>query len=113
MVGYGDLHSTNWSAKLWEVASGDLSVTLATTGPAFHIAYSPTGQQVAVATFDYVELWALGEGEPQQTLLETESALYYNFSGLAFSPDGRLLAAGNSYGVRRCGTWQAATCCAT
>jgi len=86
------------SIKLWDASSGTLKATLkGHEGPVNCLARSPEGQRFASASADgSVRVWGVGSDE-RKTSLEIPSARPGEPSamilGVAFSPDGQLLAA--------------------
>jgi WD40 repeat protein len=80
--------------RLWDVASGDLRLTLSGhTAAIRRLAVTPDGRTVASLGEDNVlNLWHLPTGQRLFSLDNQGLGL----SGLAFSPDGRLLAVGGT-----------------
>jgi WD40 repeat protein len=95
---------------VWNMATQRLAVTVAVPAsrPAASMAFSPDGQFLAVGTFGATELWNVATGKLAATL----PAGYYskgipnNVDAVAFSPDGKLVAADTGFsGVQ---VWQVA-----
>jgi hypothetical protein len=85
------------TAKLWDVATGQLRVTL--RGQPFHavrsLAFSPDGKTLATAGLDEtVGLWDIATAQLRASLKVGTGIL----SSVAFSPDGRLLAVASHQG---------------
>jgi WD40 repeat protein len=85
------------SVKVWEVATGQLRYQLRNLGDEVHgLAFSPDGKMLATGTYDgnfrptgpTVRLWDAATGQPVRTFSRG-----VNTWALAFSPDGRSLAA--------------------
>jgi WD40 repeat protein len=83
--------STNRTAKLWDVASGQLIKGF--TGHSdtvTSVAFSPDGRFLVTGSFDRtVRLWDVHSGAQVRTLVHT-----YPVTSVAFSPDGRFVLAG-------------------
>ena len=80
--------SSDETARLWDVETGQLLQTLAGhTAPVSSVAFSPDGQFVATGSYDgTLRLWDVETG--QLTLTMEHAAI----NDVAFSPDGQLLA---------------------
>jgi WD40 repeat protein len=100
---------------LWDFRSRRHLRTLAALPHTAHVAFSPTGHLVA-ATGEAdsreprsVQVWEVATGRLVATLRQQARAGDPNnhLHGLAFSPDGRLVAAGDARGNVRC--WDLAT----
>ena len=89
---------------LWRVADGSL-VRLLASGSSGHVlglAFSPSGDRLAVAEAGYdwiifaggMDLWRIADGE---LLWRRESDKVANFTSVAFSPDGRTVVGGGGY----------------
>ena len=83
-----DLRSGTNLVRL-NVASGEVKRLLVATGPKRLFVLHPQGQRVAVANQDTVEIWNLATGACERRLEYAGSV-----TALAWSGDGRLLAAG-------------------
>jgi len=79
------------SVELWDVADRASATSLAATG-AQGVAFSPDGSILAVAAFQGVQLWHI----PSRQWITALSGIGGSgpLSAVAFSPDGRTLAAG-------------------
>lgn len=84
--------SNDKTAKIWDTATGKEVFTLkGHEGVVMSVAWSPDGQMVATGAGDRtVKLWDSREGTLLDTLSDGKAEGYF---GLAFSPDGRRLAA--------------------
>jgi RNA polymerase sigma factor (sigma-70 family) len=81
------------SARIWDVASGQLLRTLnGHRGWTQALAFSPDGRMLAVGNWRNVRLWEVGTGQLRRVLSGHEG----DVTALAFSPDGRTLASGAS-----------------
>jgi WD40 repeat protein len=88
--------------QLWDVASGQLLRTLTMSVPASAncLCFSPDGAQLACAGGPDVELWDVAGGRLLRTLeghriLGAGFTDFLQVTSIAFSPDGRTLAAGS------------------
>lgn len=85
-----DLH--HGSLVVREVASGKLRQTLASKDSGQYAEFSPRGAVLASDHRDGVRLWQFPEGKVLRTI-KSDRILF----GLAFSPDGKWLAIGDSH----------------
>jgi WD40 repeat protein len=81
---------TDGTARLWDVASGQLKATLPDASAP--LAFSPDSKSLATGSYDRVQLWDATSGQLKATLGPALS----NVDTLAFSPDGPALATGSS-----------------
>ncbi len=82
-------------ARLWSAADGELVAEFEylDAGWVTSIVFSPDGETLAAGHFDgIVNLWRVADGTLLHTLEPEEG--YQGVVGLAFSPDGRVLAVG-------------------
>ncbi len=79
--------SVDGTVKIWDSASGQLSMTI--FSPALRVAFSPDGTRLATASADgMARLWDAGTGRLVQTLAGHTGQVW----GVRFSPDGTRLA---------------------
>jgi WD40 repeat protein len=81
------------TAKIWDVATGRLLLTLAQTGEPMAVAFSPDGKRLVSGDSDGAKFWDVASG---QLLLTADTATYA--WSLNFSPDGALLASAGTFG---------------
>jgi WD40 repeat protein len=91
--------SGDGTARVWDVASGDLLLTLAGhNGRVWHAAFSPDGERIATAGADgSLILWDAESGEQLFVLISQPGELLSS----AFSSDGKYLAASSADGTVR------------
>ena len=94
--------SSDWTIRLWDVATGHHKKTLAGhTDSLYGVAFSPDGLTLASGSHDAtIRLWDVVIGQHKKTLAghtDTDSIYGSVFSGygMAFSPDGLTLASGS------------------
>jgi WD40 repeat protein len=91
--------------QVWDVPTRRLRTALPQR-PAQSLAFAPDGKTVAIGGQDNVLLWDMDGGKPRATLKAPELIV----SAVAFSGDGRLLAAGGEWeGAARAAVWDLAT----
>jgi WD40 repeat protein len=84
--------------QIWRVQDGALLATLQASDIVTSLAFAPGGELFATGTVGEIQLWKTQDGTLLQNL---NFGLIGAASGLAFSPDGVLLAAGLSDGTVR------------
>src|SRR5262249_18834135 len=89
------------TVRIWDAETGKETLTLqGHTDTVFCVAYSHDGKRLASATKNQtVKVWELATGHAAITL-RPRVAVYDDVLGVAFSPDGKHLAATNSSNVR-------------
>ncbi|MEC4887786.1 MAG: NB-ARC domain-containing protein [Scytonema sp. PMC 1070.18] len=85
--------SDNQSIKTWDVETGRclLRVKTAPSSAIWAVKFSPDGETVMSCGTDKIQLWNLGNEEPQMTLHEP----HHRIRSLAYSPDKKLIAVGS------------------
>ncbi len=83
--------------RLWDVKTGTLKTTLVNSGDMlFAVAFSPDSQTIATASYEKpaINLWEVETGRLQQSIvLPVKDYAGGGVAHLAFSPNGKLLAA--------------------
>ncbi|MBV9382680.1 MAG: WD40 repeat domain-containing protein, partial [Streptosporangiaceae bacterium] len=97
----GDLLATasyDFTAQIWDLASGATSIILEHDTPVQDVAFSPDGALLATAAADgTARIWDRATGTTR-VILEGHSS---RLEGVAFSPDGALLATASYDGTAR------------
>jgi WD40 repeat protein len=98
------------TVKIWELSTGREVLALSSPKEVCRVQFSPDRRRIATADVGgTVKLWDAQTGEEQRTILGPTQWI----TGLAFSPDGRVLAAvaGNisGYPDQNVNVWDAAT----
>ncbi|MGQ9549417.1 MAG: outer membrane protein assembly factor BamB family protein [Roseiflexus sp.] len=98
--------STDQTVRIWDAATGQLLATLSGhSGFIGGVAFSPDSATLASASRDgSVRLWDVASGREInsfsfRTALDPTTNLRYWATGVAFSPDGGMLAVGSTEGV--------------
>ncbi|MBI3408952.1 MAG: protein kinase [Planctomycetes bacterium] len=88
------------SVRIWDVAGAKDVQSLPVTAEPHRLAWSPDSEQVALvaAGEKAVSLWEVKSGKPVPTEFEGHKS---QVNGLAWSPDGRLVATGDQTGMIR------------
>jgi hypothetical protein len=80
--------SDDWSARVWEVASGQERLRVRHNDAVSGVAFSPGGRLLATASYDHTaRVWEVASGQERLRVRHRRWV-----RGVAFSPDGRLLA---------------------
>ncbi|GIV87757.1 MAG: serine/threonine protein kinase [Chloroflexus sp.] len=97
--------SADRTIRIWDVARGETLVVLrGHTDLLGNVAFSPDGRRLASASRDgTVRLWDVASGQQIDTFrftapVDTQSNAPFWMTGIAFSPDGRQIAAGSING---------------
>ncbi|MFF3484346.1 helix-turn-helix domain-containing protein [Streptomyces sp. NPDC002701] len=98
-------HSRDGKIRMWELPEGRLRHTFSAHGVREVVTFSPDGRTLAVTTTgdsDGLALWEPVTGKKLKTFAVPDSSV----RGMAFSPDGRTVAAASALAVR---VWDVAT----
>lgn len=82
---------------LWETQAGKYKQVLHVHHPINSIAFSPNGQLIATAAYDFANIWDAKTGDWKRKLYSYDVGSGPVYS-VAFSPDGRTIATGDSSG---------------
>lgn len=83
-----------WDAAKWEIRR---TISLGSNGPVRELAAAPDGSAFVAESEKELELWSLTGGDPKKVAGVGER---YNFGeGLAFSPQGDVLATGGMFDI--------------
>jgi WD40 repeat protein/serine/threonine protein kinase len=93
------------TAKVWEVASGKVLLTLeGHSNGLSSVAFSPDGQRIVTGSFDHTaKVWEAASGKELLTLNGHKDCVL----AVAFSPDGRWIATGSREATAK--VWEAAS----
>ncbi|KAG2339568.1 hypothetical protein BDR05DRAFT_1003235 [Suillus weaverae] len=81
-----------WNTKTWEL-QGD-PIECGTDGSVYCVRYSPSGELLAIATFDNIQIY---NTETRERVVSFKAHIHVNYS-LAWTPDGtRLLTGGDAF----------------
>jgi WD40 repeat protein len=87
--------SRDGTLRLWDLKTGQLNLSIKTSGPVYAAAFSPDAKQVAGASDSFdgkqssIHVWHTGDGQEIRNFL-----LKNPVHSLSFSPDGRHVASG-------------------
>lgn len=89
--------SSDGSIKLWEVKAGKIIHTIDTyPHQVYSLSFNQTGKVLASGSPDSIKLWQVSSGKEIRTINSGINSMFYDHSesycGLAFSPDGKILA---------------------
>ncbi|MCI0709489.1 MAG: hypothetical protein L0154_04930 [Chloroflexi bacterium] len=80
---------------VYDLTSGNLAQSISTEGQIYSVVASPDGTQLAALAHDEVRLYDTSTWEIAKTL--SPDVLSFGIEGLAFSQDGKYIAAGNFF----------------
>jgi WD40 repeat protein/serine/threonine protein kinase len=89
------------SARLWDARTNELRFTLRHEGSVYHASFSPDGTRLVTACSDgRVRIWDLSTGSLVRSLThKREDGKDANYAMAAMSPDGKVVAAIDFYGL--------------